>query len=381
MRSCFIHIGTHKTGTTSIQHLLSENSKILANRGWHYPRTGRLESHPGHHNIAWEISRDRRFDVRAGTIDDLLHEVNSTRSSVILSSEDLECALYRMDEFANFIDRLQSSGFEIVFILYVRRQADYLPRLYTTLVYLGLDATFDQFLEEVLDRAVFRWREWIFGFDYVELLRSLEALPSVKVIVRSYDRVPNSVCSDFLSIFGLGLIDLGLDKEAVTNFSLPAKTYLWHFIHNRSGRKTPATVWEALCLVFADKVATRMSPAQAERVDHKFADSNRKLAVTYGVSDFGTVRPVIPVGQDGFAGPYVDEIFSAVTETRLRKLIRQAEEHDVRLATAKTDPHRLDGDIEDRDRKIREVQDRLVERQALLIELCDELEAIKRTLS
>ena len=189
MRTCFIHVGTHKTGTTSIQHLLSENSKVLASRGWHYPRTGRLEDHPGHHNIAWEISRDRRFDVRGGTIDDLLHEVNSTRSSVILSSEDMECALHRMDSFADFVGRLQSSGFEVVFILYLRRQADYLPRLYTTLVYFGLNATFEQFLEEILDRAEFRWREWIFGFDYVQLLRSLESLPGVKVIVRSYDRV------------------------------------------------------------------------------------------------------------------------------------------------------------------------------------------------
>ena len=91
------------------------------------------------------------------------------------------------------------------------------------------------------------------------------------------------------------------------------------------------------------------------------------------------VRPAFPVGQDGYSGLYVDEIFSAVTEIRLSKLIRKVDEHDQRLTAAEAELHRVAGDIEQRDRSIRKVQDRLVERQALLMELRDELEAIKGT--
>src|SRR6202022_3469950 len=78
MPRCFIHIGTHKTGTTSIQHLLSRNSSALRQMGYYYPDAGRLELHPGHHNLAWGISGDRRFRDDYGTIDDLIREVENS---------------------------------------------------------------------------------------------------------------------------------------------------------------------------------------------------------------------------------------------------------------------------------------------------------------
>lgn len=74
-RKCFIHIGTHKTGTTSIQHLLIRNSSALRERGYCYPQAGRLELSPGHHNLAWEISSDHRFRDNYGSIGDVIKEV------------------------------------------------------------------------------------------------------------------------------------------------------------------------------------------------------------------------------------------------------------------------------------------------------------------
>ncbi len=35
MRTAYIHIGTEKTGSTSIQALLKENSAVLRERGYH----------------------------------------------------------------------------------------------------------------------------------------------------------------------------------------------------------------------------------------------------------------------------------------------------------------------------------------------------------
>lgn len=57
----YIHIGMHKTGTTSIQKFLHTNFSGQ-NKEFYYPNTGIYEY--GHHNIPWSLkegSRDNRF--------------------------------------------------------------------------------------------------------------------------------------------------------------------------------------------------------------------------------------------------------------------------------------------------------------------------------
>lgn len=62
IRTCFVHIGTHKTGTTSLQVALNRHCTELDGQYYLYPRTGRPTMAPdGHHNIAWEIAGDWRF--------------------------------------------------------------------------------------------------------------------------------------------------------------------------------------------------------------------------------------------------------------------------------------------------------------------------------
>ena len=55
-----LHVGTHKTATTSLQAALVASSGELASDGTLYPETGRI--HFGHHNIAWGLIGDERFD-------------------------------------------------------------------------------------------------------------------------------------------------------------------------------------------------------------------------------------------------------------------------------------------------------------------------------
>jgi hypothetical protein len=318
MRQGFIHIGTRKTATKSVQLVSSGHSHELAMQGRLYPRAGRLESHPGHHNIAWEISADRRYEARLGTIADLLREIRSG-THLILSSEDMECALFVPDRFADFISCLQSAGYKIKFVLYVRNQADYLPRIYLTVVRFGLETAFNDVLIEVLDHAEFRFQEGVFGFDYVDLLNRLHAFPDVEVIVRSYDRIPASVCSDFLSIFGLGLSDVGLGDEVIANVSLPVEYYLQYFVRNRFGRDLSAAEQEAIRLIAMRADRLRMSPHAAQKVKRRFYDSNRKLATKCGIPEFGIFRST----ESTHAAPRefcIDEVFSAATEKHLRQL-------------------------------------------------------------
>ncbi len=322
MRRCFVHIGTHKTATTSIQHLLDRNSSALLQRGYFYPQAGRPEGLPGQHNLAWEISGDHRFQDAYGTIGDLSREVKDRCEDIILSSEDFGCSLYNRSGFLEFVSVLQSSGFLVTLILYVRNQVDYLPRIYLTLLHFGFKQTFDCILASTLDKGEFRWREWIFNFDYCDLLRWVDENANVNVIVRSYEHSRTSVCSDFLSIFKLTLRDLHRDDEVFEHVSLPLRDYLLMFLQNRMGRRL---------LENEEKAVFRLVPPGAKKINlsplvkldlfRRFSDANHRLFIQYGIPEpkieNSDGAPNFPESQ------YVDDLFSEKIENCIAELTKR----------------------------------------------------------
>jgi hypothetical protein len=322
MRRCFIHIGTHKTGTTAIQQLLSRNDSILEQKGYLYPKAGRPEGLPSQHNLAWQISDDHRFQDDYGTIDDLIKEVKNRSDDIILSSEDFECSLHHTPKFSGFISLLQSHGFLVTVILYVRNQVDYLPRLYLTLLHFGLDLTFDKVLGPTLDRGEFRWHEWIFNFDYSDLLRRIEEHENVNVIVRPYDQARTSVCRDFLSIFDLTLGDLEVEYEVFANRSLPLEEYLIMFVRNRTGRQLLEDEASAINnLISQETNKIELSPVVRLDLLQRFRETNRNLFIKYGIPE-----PTIDdrYGVTDYAQqPYIDKIFNENIQALLSEPLKE----------------------------------------------------------
>jgi hypothetical protein len=322
MRKCFLHIGTHKTGTTSIQHLLGLNTSALVQRGYLYPQAGRPEPLPGHHNLAWEIAGDYRFRSDYGTIDDLIREVKHRPEDVILSSEDFECSLYNISKFSGFISLLQSSGFAVTVILYVRKQADYLPRIYLTLLNFGLTLTFDCILGSTLDRGEFRWRDWIFNFDYCDLLSRVDEKVNVNFIVRSYDQAGASMCRDFLSILNLTLADLDVDDEVFENKSLPLRNYLLAFLKNRIGRELFETEELAMnSLVSPGENKIDLSAGVKRELFRRFSDTNNRLFLQYGIPE--PKMENTSGDQNCPETPYIDQLFSENIESSFAELTRR----------------------------------------------------------
>ncbi|PYK41965.1 MAG: hypothetical protein DME60_00685 [Verrucomicrobia bacterium] len=54
-RVCYVHIGPHKTGTTSIQWFLKENRAELLKHGYFVPESG--TNRGAHHAIARKLCR------------------------------------------------------------------------------------------------------------------------------------------------------------------------------------------------------------------------------------------------------------------------------------------------------------------------------------
>jgi hypothetical protein len=293
MRKCFLHIGTHKTGTTAIQMQLNNNRTQLAEHGFLYPKAGIASPFAGHHNIAWELRGDRRFRPDLGVIDDLFSEIDKSDHNVILSSEDFECTA---DNLGSLITRLKHRDFEVEVIIYFRDQVSYLRTLY-----LGLAAhqeysrTYSEYLSEVIERREIRWREWVFMFDYRALLNQLP--PATKIIVKPF-RPQSSVVGDFASILGLTAANLNMDPNFRANAHGSISLALAGLYRSRTGRnvkKYYKQTMQEISRTF-DGAEVDLSAASRRRVMDAFADSNRWMNERYDVQ--------IPAGaSEDIAGP------------------------------------------------------------------------------
>ena len=118
-----MHIGTHKTGTTSLQSMIARNDTYFADQGLFYPTVGRAGD--GHHNLAWELNGDERYDPSFGSFDDLIDELRQAKPrAVLISSEDFEYLHLRPESLRNFRRRLSRLGYKTHVIVVLRQ-----PRL------------------------------------------------------------------------------------------------------------------------------------------------------------------------------------------------------------------------------------------------------------
>ncbi len=199
----FIHIGTHKTGTTSIQFFLIEQRDRLREGGIFVPRagTGILDAPNGHHNIAYDLCGDSNHDRGLTGAVDLIAELrDSTAPTAVISSENLQFLHAFPETLRKFDQDLAAIGYDRTYLVYFRNQDDYFTSLYSQLAVTQRlpDATFQSLREQAaaqgyivdrvnrrfeFDRGVFaqKWQN-IVGphlqiFDYDQAARDSNLLP------------------------------------------------------------------------------------------------------------------------------------------------------------------------------------------------------------
>jgi hypothetical protein len=207
MSVLYIHCGLHKTGTTALQNFLRTNTELLRASGLLNPYAGCLDSvGSGHHNIAWQLARDRRFDKAFGSIETLKHEIGRYHGDVIVSSEDFESVLGRPKTLEPLITLATSTNRQLVLIIYLRNQISYLESLYCEMLGHGFGEEYQHIAQEVIDRHFLVMKEWIFHFDYEQLAKSLASLRFTRVIFRNYHSLQGgSIVADFTTLLGLNL--------------------------------------------------------------------------------------------------------------------------------------------------------------------------------
>lgn len=171
-----LHIGTHKTGTTSIQEFCQGNRSHLASAGIDYPQTYLVPSRRyfGHHCLPWQLlgqGPDRRPwpDGLDDPLGDLRERVERDDAAAVLLSSENFCRLG-----SDGVERLRDAlaGVRVDVMLYLRRQDLYLQSLYQTAVlHSGFEGDITSLAGSVeLDYGplVERWSD-AFGADRLHL--------------------------------------------------------------------------------------------------------------------------------------------------------------------------------------------------------------------
>ena len=170
MKKIILHIGRHKSGTSSIQRFLSESVSLLEENSILYPAVFRKGF--AHHRLAGLL---KRTEVRKLSADELTERVGSIRCQLheILESQ-YEVFVFSSEAFQNcnpkVVHRVFSNlGCDIHVACYFRDQASYLASAYNQKVHANI---YDIPLDEFVDRFggyymkfADNWAEFFSGFS------------------------------------------------------------------------------------------------------------------------------------------------------------------------------------------------------------------------
>jgi hypothetical protein len=217
MARLFLHIGTHKTGSTALQQQLHQYRDALAGDGILYPETG-LQGH-AHHPLAWAAGAgERAADAQflASAISDIAAQAQHTADTVVVSSEEFE---FTPDP--SVLAALKQD-FDVRVVVYLRKQDHCLEAAYNQHV-RSYDLRFSGSIHQFALKYNFFRR-----YDYLNLLQPwAEVFGRENILVRPYGTplVDGDAWADFLSLMGVSqqLTEQVGGVGLRTNRSLPAR--------------------------------------------------------------------------------------------------------------------------------------------------------------
>lgn len=207
-----LHIGTEKTGTTSIQQFLKKNTDQLKRNGLYVPQTPMV----GCGNHRWvplfanndgfsddfviaqqfksdEDRKEKIYKKRRQFIDECLNAANAC-NTIILSSEHLQSRLRTVEEIQRLRELVEEVADKILIVLYIRDPLKTAISLLSTSIKSGntpsgLPSPSQVYFENVCNhgQTIKRWKE---------------CFPDARIVVRRFDRsllAKGDVVIDFCS--------------------------------------------------------------------------------------------------------------------------------------------------------------------------------------
>jgi hypothetical protein len=319
MRTLYVHVGLHKTGTSSVQAFFDAHRDHWRGHGLLYPLTGIVPAYPGHHNLAWELAGDRRFDSRRGTWAALFSELKTFEGNALLSSEDFESSLAYPSRWKILKDRAQRSGYDLRLIMFLRDQASYIESLYLQNLVLGCGECFSNDLEECLKHGELRKRDWRFHFDYLNLITSLKKVfASDQLMVRDYepDGSGNAIDAVCEAIQVSPSIRSGL-AQSHKNPRRGVLDYLIKFHNSRFPAQRVAQSMESLQAISQGIGKLAIVSPLRQQIRDRFAPGNQALSQEFNLQALTNLAAHPQKANDGLAD--MARVFSFQSSLLLRK--------------------------------------------------------------
>lgn len=194
MKTAYIHIGTHKTGSTSIQYFLFKNREKLKEQGFLYPLSGIPQKNLfGQHHLAvafLEHLQLNTYNPNAGGWEEFITEAHSfPEQNIIISSENF--CLPRFDLEQIYKIKYYLSQYTVKIVVYLRRQDDYLISKYRQFISSNkYSNSFEQFIIE---------QKWL--IDYHQILEPWQKVFGItNMIVKLFEpeQLNNNLIDNFL---------------------------------------------------------------------------------------------------------------------------------------------------------------------------------------
>jgi hypothetical protein len=267
VRRVVLHVGTHKTGTKTLQLFTAVNRDALERLGVYVPRAGRVELQertfsPGHHQVAW----DAMYGADPVALRELCAEIASKSAPLaFVSSEDFEYLIGPQAPLAGVRSAIEQTGADVVALVYFRRQDSYAESTYAQFIRGGVVRPVRVFLEEILERGHFDPFEspLYIGFDYREVIHGLGSIFGFeRIVARPWRANPDPAWlpQDLLRVFSrVGGSPVDGNLEIPVPFANP--------------RDTLGTVLETARAAYKD----RDVPAAVDVVDELFPEKRPLL--------------------------------------------------------------------------------------------------------
>ena len=147
MKTAYIHIGTNKTGTSSLQYFFYHNSDWLKKKGFYYNKEE--TSYFAHHKFA--LSKASNDELK---YQEKISDYASWLKTFILEYQDYDNAIFSsevfhtLEDLSNVKDFFETYFDKVVVICYVRNFVEYLSSWYAQDVQ-GVDETrkFSSYIE------------------------------------------------------------------------------------------------------------------------------------------------------------------------------------------------------------------------------------------
>lgn len=209
-RTCILHIGAPKTGSTALEKFLADNAQVLSKSGWEYP-TVNIRGF-GHHDLAYLVSSGYPdwATPQTKTLDELQQDLAvavKDNEKIILSSE----IFYLQPNPEGVAEVLSKLGYltnNVKVVVYVRRQDDIHISWYNQAIKAqGYTGNIKNSIKET-------HAKWDYSYH---LTLWSDVFGKENILVRPYqaeDMISSDICLDFASLVGLPVNNLFFPQKS-----------------------------------------------------------------------------------------------------------------------------------------------------------------------